>query len=80
MIPQGLQSHQGPRLIYSEFHELADRAIDEIYGFTSNLRSMAKQKSRSSRATQIIKNLKAIISTYVPTKPTAEYSISSYAT
>jgi hypothetical protein len=62
----------------TEFHNVADKAVVEIHAFTSNLRNMAKQRTRSPRATQILKNLEAIISTYVLTGLTPEYSTSSY--
>jgi hypothetical protein len=64
----------------TEFSEVADKAVDEIHTFTSNLRNMAKECARSTRATQIFKNFEAIISTYAPTKQVQEYSTSSYAT
>jgi hypothetical protein len=64
----------------ADLHHLANEAINEISEFTTNIRNLARRNIRSPRATKILKNLEAIISTVVPSKLTAEYGISTYTT
>jgi hypothetical protein len=47
----------------ADLHHLANEAINEISEFTTNKRNLAKRNTRSPRATKILKNLEAIIST-----------------